>query len=141
MSISAAEGRAWKTRELKPRTLKTQPQPRVTFPAFKQEVQTFRRRLRPDTKARTRWMFGFQRLLVRRWEWEMLCPNPGPLPQISQLAATVISCCLFGLGAGCWTQEVQVLVGEGAARVSRVPEATQRSRARAGCDPFPFVSA
>src|SRR5665647_2524442 len=36
-------------------------------------------------------MLGFQRRLVRRWEWEMLCPKPGPLPQTSQLAATCIS--------------------------------------------------
>jgi hypothetical protein len=56
----------------------------VTLPAFKQEVQTFNRVGVPLTVARTRWMFGFQRRLVRRWEWEMLCPNPGPLPQTSQ---------------------------------------------------------
>jgi hypothetical protein len=29
--------------------------------------------------------------LVRRWECEMLWPKPGPLPQTSQLAATVHS--------------------------------------------------
>jgi hypothetical protein len=28
------------------------------------------------------------RRLVRRWECEMACPKPGPLPQTSQLAAT-----------------------------------------------------
>ena len=39
--------------------------------------------------ARTVWMFGFQRRGVRRCEWEMLLPKPGPLPQTSQLAATV----------------------------------------------------
>jgi len=33
-------------------------------------------------------MFGFQRRRVRRWEWEMELPKPGPLPQISQVAAT-----------------------------------------------------
>jgi hypothetical protein len=27
--------------------------------------------------------------LVRRCEWETLYPNPGPLPQISHLAATI----------------------------------------------------
>src|SRR5690625_1345640 len=36
-------------------------------------------------------MFGFQRRLVRRCECEMLWPKPGPLPQTSQLAATVSS--------------------------------------------------
>lgn len=52
------------------------------------EVQTLRRfGVRPTT-ARTRWMLGFQRRGVRRCEWEMLLPKPGPLPQTSQLAAT-----------------------------------------------------
>jgi len=37
--------------------------------------------------ARTRWMFGFHRRLVRRWEWLMLMPNDGPLPHILQTAA------------------------------------------------------
>lgn len=37
--------------------------------------------------ARTRWMLGFQRRLVRRWEWLTLIPNDGRLPQISQTAA------------------------------------------------------
>jgi hypothetical protein len=36
-------------------------------------------------------MFGFQRRRVRRCEWEMLLPKLGPLPQISQLAATAYS--------------------------------------------------
>lgn len=44
----------------------------------------------PATTVRTRWMFGFQRRLVRRWECEMLCPKLGPLPQTSQLAATFL---------------------------------------------------
>src|SRR5690606_10154319 len=65
----------------------------VTLPALRQEVQTLRRLgvtpLSP-TSARTRWMFGFQRRLVRRWECEMLCPKDGPLPQTSQLAATMV---------------------------------------------------
>ena len=62
---------------------------RVTLPALRQEVQTFTRLGVPATTARTRWMFGFQRRFVRMWECEMLCPKPGPLPQTSQLAATV----------------------------------------------------
>jgi hypothetical protein len=55
------------------------------------EVQTFMRLGVAPTRVRTRWMFGFQRRLVRRCEWEMLCPKPGPLPQTSQVAATVHS--------------------------------------------------
>src|SRR5438874_5326880 len=43
--------------------------------------------VRPIT-ARTVWMLGFQRRLVRRCECETLLPKPGPLPQTSQLAAT-----------------------------------------------------
>ena len=53
-----------------------------------QEVHTFIRLGVRPTSARTVWMFGFQRRLVRRWEWEMLCPKLGPLPHTSQLAAT-----------------------------------------------------
>ncbi len=41
----------------------------------------------PSTRARTRWMLGFQRRLVRRWEWLTLMPNDGFLPQISHTAA------------------------------------------------------
>jgi hypothetical protein len=44
----------------------------VTLPAFRQDVQTLIRLGVEPTMARTRWMFGFQRRLVRRWEWEML---------------------------------------------------------------------
>ena len=51
-------------------------------------MQTFTRLGVPLIMARTRWMFGFHRRLVRRWEWEMELPQDGPLPQISQLAAT-----------------------------------------------------
>ena len=40
------------------------------------------------TIARTRWMFGVQRRLVRRCECEMLLPKIGPFAQTSQLAAT-----------------------------------------------------
>src|SRR6185312_15380740 len=52
------------------------------------EVQAFTRFGVPPTTVRTRWMLGFQRRGVRRCEWEMLLPKPGPLPQTSQLAAT-----------------------------------------------------
>ena len=37
--------------------------------------------------ARTRWMFGFQRRLVRRCEWLTLMPNCGFLPHTSQTDA------------------------------------------------------
>lgn len=63
---------------------------RVTLPALRHEVHTFRRLGVPATTARTRWMFGFQRRLVRRCECEIECPNEGPLPQTSQLAATIV---------------------------------------------------
>ena len=43
------------------------------------------------TTARTRWMFGFQRRLVRRWEWLMLYPNDGCLPHTSHVDAMVTS--------------------------------------------------
>ena len=61
----------------------------MTLPALMHEVHTLSRFGVPLTMARTRWMFGFQRRRVRRCECEMLLPKPGPLPQTSQLAATV----------------------------------------------------
>jgi hypothetical protein len=61
----------------------------VILPAFRHEVQTLTRLGVLPITARTRWMFGFQRRLVRMWECEIECPKPGPLPQTSQLAATV----------------------------------------------------
>jgi len=59
----------------------------VILPARMQEVQTDTRRGEPLTRARTFWMFGFQRRLVRRWEWLTFIPKEGCLPQISQTAA------------------------------------------------------
>src|SRR3954451_14575820 len=53
------------------------------------EVQTFCRLRVPPTRVRIDWMLGFQRRGVRRCEYEMLLPKPGPLPQTSQVAATV----------------------------------------------------
>jgi len=52
------------------------------------EVQTFIFFVVEPITARTLWMFGFQRLLVRRCEWLMLMPKDGPLPQISHTDAT-----------------------------------------------------
>jgi len=65
----------------------TEPQ-RVTLPALRHDVQTFRRFGVPLTVARTRWMFGLNRRRVRRCEWDTLLPKPGPLAQMSQTAAT-----------------------------------------------------
>ncbi len=56
-----------------------------------QDVHTLTRLGDPSTVARTRWMLGFQRRLVRRCEWEIELPKPGPLPQMSQVAGTADS--------------------------------------------------
>src|SRR3954464_3802509 len=56
------------------------------------EVQTFSFLVvPPPAGVRTDWMFGFQRRLVRRCEWDTLWPKPGPLPQTSHTLATGIS--------------------------------------------------
>src|SRR5262245_9313779 len=54
-----------------------------------QEVHTLMRFLFPPgwVTARTVWMLGSHRRLVRRWECETDLPKPGPFPQISQPAA------------------------------------------------------
>ena len=52
-----------------------------------QPVQALRRRVLPPTRARTRWMLGFHRRRVFRFEWLTLLPKPGFLPQISQTDA------------------------------------------------------
>ena len=61
----------------------------TTLPARMHEVQTFRCVGVPFTSARTRWMFGSQRRLVRRWEWDTFIPKAGCFPQISHTAATM----------------------------------------------------
>jgi hypothetical protein len=61
----------------------------VTLPALRQDVQTLSRLGEPFTKARTRWMFGFQRRFVRRWEWLTFIPNEGCLPHTSHTAGIV----------------------------------------------------
>src|SRR5262245_1672365 len=54
-----------------------------------QEVQTcILRVVPPPAGVRTVWMFGFQRRLVRRCEWDTLWPKPGRLPQTSHTLAT-----------------------------------------------------
>ncbi len=50
-------------------------------------MQTATRLGAPATTTRIFWMLGFQRRRVRLWEWEMLFPNPGVLPQMSQTEA------------------------------------------------------
>src|SRR4029078_2337248 len=57
-----------------------------------QLVQTLTRLGEPLTSARTRWMFGFQRRLVRRWECDTDIPHEGPLPHTSQTDAMTYSC-------------------------------------------------
>src|SRR6476661_809032 len=62
---------------------------RVTLPALRQPVQTLSRLGAPLTVARTRWMFGSNRRFVILRDHGRLFPNPGPLAQMSQTAATV----------------------------------------------------
>jgi hypothetical protein len=59
----------------------------VILPALRHDVHTCTRLGLPSTIARTLWMLGFQRRLVRRCEWLMLIPKDGRLPQTSQTAA------------------------------------------------------
>jgi hypothetical protein len=59
----------------------------TTLPDRMQEVQAFSLLGEPFTTTRTRWMFGSQRRFVRRWEWLMLIPKDGFLPQTSHTAA------------------------------------------------------
>src|SRR5438309_7626102 len=56
------------------------------------EVHTLRRLVvPPPAGVRTVWMFGFQRRLVRRCEWDTLWPKPGLLPHTSHTLATEVS--------------------------------------------------
>src|SRR4051794_14023780 len=57
------------------------------LPDLMQPVQTFRRVGVLPTIARTFWMFGFQRRLVRRCECDTDMPQDGPLPHTSHTAA------------------------------------------------------
>ena len=54
---------------------------------FRQPVQTLTRLAEPLTRARTRWMLGFQRRFVRRWECDTDMPQEGCLPHTSHTAA------------------------------------------------------
>jgi hypothetical protein len=57
----------------------------MTFPAFKQEVQTVTRFGTPFTLARTVCKLGNQRLLVRLWACETEWPNDGFFPHSSHI--------------------------------------------------------
>src|SRR6266508_1373310 len=58
-----------------------------TLPALMQDVHTCIRLGEPFTRARMRWMFGFQRRLVRMCEWLIRMPKEGCLPHTSHTAA------------------------------------------------------
>ncbi len=57
------------------------------MPDRRQPVHTLSRWGVAPTRARTRWMLGFQRRLVRRCECETFIPKDGFLPQMSQTDA------------------------------------------------------
>src|SRR5215204_4542172 len=59
----------------------------VTLPDLMQPVHTLTRLTVPSTRARTRWMFGFQRRLVRRCECDTDMPHEGFLPHTSHTEA------------------------------------------------------
>lgn len=71
----------------------------VTLPALMQRVQTFIRLVELPTWTRIRWIFGFQRRFVRRWEWLRLMPNIGFLSQTSQTAAIFVLSLVLLLGS------------------------------------------
>jgi hypothetical protein len=60
---------------------------RMTLPALMHDVHAWMRFGVPFTSARTRWMFGSQRRLIRLCENVTDLPNHGFLPQMSQTAA------------------------------------------------------
>lgn len=59
----------------------------VTLPDFRHPVQAEIRLGVPPTRARTRWMLGFQRRLDFFWEKGTRLPNDGFFPQTSHTAA------------------------------------------------------
>ena len=68
--------------------LHSRPQPfLMTLPALMHDVHAWTRLGVPFTIARTFWIFGSQRRLFRRWEWETRMPKFGFFPQTSQTAA------------------------------------------------------
>lgn len=71
----------------------------TTLLALMHEVHTFNRLGAPLTRARTRWILGFHRRLVRRCEWLTDIPNDGLFPQSSQTAAMADNLSSSALGA------------------------------------------
>src|SRR6056297_1443311 len=67
------------------------------LPDLMHPVQALTRLVAPFTDARTRWMFGFQRRLVRRCECDTDMPHEGPLPHTSHLDAIGFSCSGAGI--------------------------------------------
>ena len=59
----------------------------VTLLALRHFVQTATRLGVPLIMTRIFWMFGLKRRRERLWEWEMLFPNPGVLPNTSHTEA------------------------------------------------------
>ena len=57
-----------------------------------QPVQTLTRFGEPFDEARTRWMFGFQRRFVRRWECDTDMPHEGPCHTLHTLMPCGFSC-------------------------------------------------
>jgi hypothetical protein len=60
----------------------------MILPARMHDVHTWTRLGDPFTSARTFWIFGFHRRLVRLCEWLRRIPKEGCLPHMSQTAAT-----------------------------------------------------
>src|SRR5215212_9606656 len=78
------------------------------------EVHTLMRFLFPpgwDT-ARTVWMLGSHRRLVRRWECDTDLPKPGAFPQISHTAAICRTPRISTWGSGCVSPDT----GDGSTR-------------------------
>lgn len=62
---------------------------RVILSERRQRVHTFTFLVSPSTIARTLWMFGFQVLFVRIWEWLTFMPLAVVLPHTSQRFAII----------------------------------------------------
>src|SRR5687767_14171237 len=91
-----------------------------------QDVHTCSRLGEPFTMARTRWMLGFQRRLVCRWEWLTFEPKEGCLPHTSHTAAmTRHAPCIF------WPQNAAREDQPGPCEVSIGPHADPLAGARA----------
>src|SRR5262245_26767127 len=83
-------------------------------------VHTLMRRAEPPIKARTRWMLGFQRRFVRRWECDTDMPQEGRLPHTSHTAAMIDALRLGPAGRNAGVDDVPRLATAGP-RASRSP--------------------